>query len=639
MRWRLRNFLLPAVLVLLALMWGCREDEDTGICTDCAEISSFTFLSYNNVALSTDVNAVIGSDRVITVHFPANTNLTSLIPNFIHTGKEVLIGNRVQVSGQTICDFSKPVKYMVVALDGSSAEYTVIATKDPSTDNTLTFFGLKKADNPGLPSDITFVINQQKKEIRGSCFRWIDGDPVVGMIPSFETGAVSVSVEGKTVTSGITAISFKEEFTLMVEAETGVKRSYLVKLLSPQVNATLPVLKIDADGPIDSKEVYQTASLQIFGNGIQEGLWSSSENGKKVEIRLRGNSTLGLPKKPYRIKFPDKYSPLGLNHAKEKSWVLLANDADKSLLRNAVAFRASEILLADNARGAGFTAATRFVDIYLDGIYIGNYHLTDQVEVAPGRVAVQSLKASDGSNPVTITGGYLLEIDGFAASEPLHFITHVNNIPVTIKYPKDDNYHPAQVDYVSNLFGREAEGALFAADFADPVKGWRKYFDEKTWVDYFIISEITGNSDAWWSTYIYKFRDDPLFYFGPVWDFDIAFNNDNRLGDARLKLMADAAHQPRQWVNRLREDPGFRKAVKERWNLKKGELRTLVTFVDQAAESISMSQEANFSVWDIREQKLGHAAAPPASHEVAVRQLREYLEVRWNFLDGVFKGW
>ena len=88
-----------------------------------------------------------------------------------------------------------------------------------------------------------------------------------------------------------------------------------------------------------------------------------------------------------------------------------------------------------------------------------------------------------------------------------------------------------------------------------------------------------------------------------------------------------------------KEDPGFRKAVKERWNLKKGELRTLVTFVDQAAESISMSQEANFSVWDIREQKLGHAAAPPASHEVAVRQLREYLEVRWNFLDGVFKGW
>lgn len=144
MRWRLRNFLLPAVLVLLALMWGCREDEDTGICMDCAEISSFTFLSYNNVALSTDVNAVIGSDRVITVHFPANTNLTSLIPNFIHTGKEVLIGNRVQVSGRTICDFSKPVQYMVVALDGSSAEYTVIATKDPSTDNTLTFFGLKK---------------------------------------------------------------------------------------------------------------------------------------------------------------------------------------------------------------------------------------------------------------------------------------------------------------------------------------------------------------------------------------------------------------------------------------------------------------------------------------------------------------
>ncbi len=527
----------------------------------------------------------------------------------------------------------------MVALDGTSVEYTVTATRDPSSENSITFFGLKKADNPGLPVDVTFTIDQPAGEIRGSLFRWITGDISGGLIPYFETAGVKVTIGGATQTSGSTAVNLKGEVSYTVVSETGAEKKYRVMLLCPQVNATLPILKIDADGPVNSEEVYQTASLQMAGNGIAGGLWNTAENGKKVEIRLRGNSTAWLPKQPYRIKFPDKFSPLGLDHAKEKSWVLLANDADKSLLRNAVAFRASTILLADNRRGPGFTPATRFVDLYLDGNYKGNYHLTDQVEVAPGRVAVESLKAKDGGNPATITGGYLLEIDGFASGEPLYFITRHRQMPVTVKYPKDDDYDPSQVAYISDLFGNQAEGALFSSNFTDPLNGWRKFFDEKTWVDYYILSEITGNPDAWWSTYVYKYRDDPLFYFGPVWDFDIAFNNDNRLGDARLKLMAEAAHQPRQWITRLLEDPGFKKAVKARWNLKKGELRTLPAFVDQSVQQINLSQQANFTVWNIREQKLGHAAAPPVTYEAGIAQLKSYLDTRWAFLDGVFNSW
>ena len=130
---------------------------------------------------------------------------------------------------------------------------------------------------------------------------------------------------------------------------------------------------------------------------------------------------------------------MGLDHAKEKSWVLLANDADKTLLRNAVAFQASRIM-NDNAAKPRFTPATAFIDVYLDGNYEGNYMLTDQLEVVPGRVTVESLKASDGANPANITGGYFLEIDGFGASEPLFFYTAQKNMPVVVKYPKDDDY-------------------------------------------------------------------------------------------------------------------------------------------------------------------------------------------------------
>ncbi len=631
--WRL---LLCGVLLFAA---GCREKDEPGDCRDCAQITTFTLMAYNNPSLTADVSGVIGADHTIMLDLPPKTNIKAMIPNFTFEGKEVVFGDKPLVSGSTILDLSQPLQISVVSLSGSRLTYTIKATLQPSSDNTLLSFGLKKEHNPGLASDVAFTIDQQNRVISGEMLRWIEGDLSGGLVPWFETGGKEVTVEGKAVTSSVTALDFKGEVVFRVTAETGATRDYKVNFICPQVNATLPILKIDADGPINSEEIYQTAMLRIYGNGITEGLWNSAESGKKIEIRLRGNSTAWLPKSPYRIKFPDKFSPLGLNHAKEKSWVLLANDADKTLLRNAVAFEASRILLADHARGPGFTASTLFTDVYVDGNYKGVYHLTDQVEVAPGRVAVESLKAKDGSNPLKISGGYLLEIDGFASSEPVWFSTRLKNIPVTVKYPKDDDHDPAQVEYIRDLFGNQAEAALFSSEFMDPDTGWRRWFDEKSLADYFIISEITGNPDAWWSTYVYKYRNDPRFYFGPAWDFDIAFNNDNRLGDARQKLIYIHGHQYREWITRWLEDPSFKKKVKERWNFKKGELAGLTGYVTRTETLIARSAEANFRVWNIREQKLGHAASPPATYQAGVAQLKSYLETRWQFLDGVFNGW
>jgi hypothetical protein len=78
-----------------------------------------------------------------------------------------------------------------------------------------------------------------------------------------------------------------------------------------------------------------------------------------VTIRGRGNSTWNFAKKPYRIKLDSKQNLLNLP-AKEKNWVLLANHADKTLIRNAVAFKIGQLL------GFEFTPSARFVDVYLN---------------------------------------------------------------------------------------------------------------------------------------------------------------------------------------------------------------------------------------------------------------------------------
>jgi hypothetical protein len=141
----------------------------------------------------------------------------------------------------------------------------------------------------------------------------------------------------------------------------------------------LPAIWIQTENsaPILDKENYVNATVTVKSSDPKEEL--SIQAG----IRGRGNSTWEFPKKPYRIKLDSKTSLLNLQ-AKEKNWVLLANYADKTLIRNAVAFKISGLV------GLEYTPPVRFVDVYLNDALLGNYMLTDQIEVASKRVEVES---------------------------------------------------------------------------------------------------------------------------------------------------------------------------------------------------------------------------------------------------------
>ncbi len=627
------------IILLFVLFWSCKNDDPITGNSDVSILKSFGFQTgYNNPQLAATVDGTINSDRTVTLQLPAETDLTKLVATFTFEGKEVIVNGVPQSSGVSQQNFSAPVTYTVVAGDGSKSSYVVTVNRKPNSGNKIKSFVLKMARNKGLPGDVVFDVDEQKGEITGTLLYWIDSETPSKLVASFETDAASVAVNGVSQINEVTVNDFREKVIYKAKSENTTEKSYTVRMICPQVNASLPVLRINSDAPVVSGEQYVKANLQILGNGITEGLWNSYLDGKKIEIRLRGNSTEALPKKPYRIKFPEKYSPLGLNHAKEKSWVLLANDADKTLLRNAVAFKAGRIL-NDNPAKKRFVPATLFVDLYMNGQYQGNYHFTDQVEVGSGRVDIESLKASDGDNPLKITGGYLLEIDGFGESEPLFFKTLHKNLTVTVKYPEDDNYDVSQFNYIKDYFGNQAEAALFAPDFSNPTTGWRRFFDETTLVDYYIISELTGNPDSWWSTYVFKHRNDPLLYFGPIWDFDIAFNNDQRLGDATYKLMAYNAFDPKVWIQQFLNDDGFKKAVKQRWNAKRSELKTLVDYVDQMVSQINLSQEANFKRWNIQIQSLGHGGTPPQNYAQGISTLKKYLNARYDYINTTFNGW
>ena len=377
---------------------------------------------------------------------------------------------------------------------------------------------------------------------------------------------------------------------------------------------------------ITSKDDYNPATVTIRSS-------VSSQNITNVTcgIRGRGNSTWGMAKKPYRIKLDTKAHMFGLP-ANEKSWVLLANYADKTLMRDAVAAKISELV------GLPFSPSVQFVDLYVNNQYQGNYMFTDQMQDGADRVPVDVLSILDTTEP-KITGGYFLELDGFADGQPLWFTTS-KGLKITVHYPGDTDINSQQLDYIENYINT-FESRLFSSDFTDPDKGYRSMVDSVTLVDWYIGCELTGNSDSFWSTYIYKLRNDNRLYFGPMWDYDIAFNNDNRLGDATNKLMREYAHNPRTWIEQLAKDEWFIKAVERRWTeLVNDDIENiLTTYIDQTAALINQSQQLNFQKWNILNTRVYLETYLFDTYQGGVNYLKTYIHNRIAFLNTSLVGY
>jgi len=401
-----------------------------------------------------------------------------------------------------------------------------------------------------------------------------------------------------------------------------------VKAQSAYTN--LPTIYINTfDGnAVTSTEDYVYAKLtRVTGSTI--------EKYDSLSIRGRGNSTWGLAKKPYRIKFNQKEKFLGTGHAKAKSWTLLANMSDKTLIRNAVAFELGKVL------GLPFNSVAQPVDFVFNGSFQGSYELSDQMEA--GKKRVEITEQEDESN---LTGGYFFEIDGFGTSDgttltgvPLYFRTNKNLI-VSIKSPDDDYLTLNHCNYLRNYLNT-FETALFSDNFKDPTVGYRAYVDSATLINWYIATEMTGNVDGFWSTYMYKQADDPKLYFGPLWDYDIAFNNCNRVGDVTQALMMDkgfGTDLTKVWMKQMWTDPWFAKAVNSRWKaaVAGGLTNHLLQFVDSMAKYVDASQTLNFKKWPIQVRAYNEITLY-STYKEGVDYLKKFITEHATYLTTTFQ--
>lgn len=364
------------------------------------------------------------------------------------------------------------------------------------------------------------------------------------------------------------------------------------------------------------------------------------ENGKvdidkPAGVRERGNFSRTFPKKPWRIKFEKKQSPLDAV-AEGKKWTLVNNYGDKSLMRNVVAFEVAKRF------GMAYAPWVRLVEVALNGEYKGVYQLGDQVDVRPGRVDIDEMDTNDITGEA-LSGGYLLEIDGYASSEPEgEWFTSYQKMPVTIKSP-DDGGTSAQYNYIKNYFNR-FESLLYSSEFDDPEKGYRSMLDIDSFLQHMLTNELCGNHDECWSMYFYKKRNDPRFYFGPVWDFDLSFDNDWRCYPLceRTKYSTylfttaggDAGGVTRNMARRIMiTDMGTRKDISRVWSLAVNDRdlkpESLKQFVREHAELLKDAQRLNFMRWPILNQRVHENPRDEPTYEIAVQNILDFIDERY----------
>ncbi len=496
----------------------------------------------------------------------------------------------------------------------------------------------------GLGSAIEFDFDKDSRTLDAMYLKWIEKDDPEMLIPVFSIDGAKVLVDGAEVVSGETAISFADDFTLTVEAESGDTKDYVVSLNCPQINTELPVLRLQPEREIVDKENYVNTKVTLYSPFTDEGWYSPDD--EPVEVRGRGNSTWILPKKPYRLKFPEKVSPIGLDHTKAKSWVILAHDMDKSLLRNHLAFEVSRVLFNPDENyhdpsAILFTPCSQFINVYMNDEYHGLYQMSDHMEQREGRIAVEELTDKDGADPEKITGGYIVETD---IHEGNHYSPR-KNIKMTYKYPDDKEYDPAQYEYITNFIG-QMENALYSSSFKDPQSGWRKYLDEKTVIDFIIVKELCGDMDGYTSIYMYKRRGVDKLFFGPIWDVDKGWDNDNRTPhwnyppESSLMMFAGfwmPNNVEYDWMQRLWDDETFRAAVAKRWSSVRDRLvNKIMTELDARTAAMSKAIEANYTVWDFNKQASTEANPPADTYPEEIQRIKDLTETRAALLDRLF---
>ncbi len=399
-----------------------------------------------------------------------------------------------------------------------------------------------------------------------------------------------------------------------------------------------------------------------------------------AQVKVRGNWTATLPKKPFRIKYDKKQSMFGLNDGlKAKSWVLLADYADKSMIRNATAF----LLASELFGGKYYSSDCCFTEVYINDDFQGIYLLAEQQQINKGRVDIYEDKNDETSNI-----GYFFELDHYYEGEDPSVVMEINYNSIPFfndcvadeslflnKYVvKNDLNNKEQRDSLETRLQKIWDVAYFAlyqnhsdldnnpyktidengivvedASIKTEFEALNRVIDIESLVDTYLFNEIIQNQDVGYSSFFMSLdlseKGNKKITFQAPWDFDWSFGNSIENLD-KLYIGNFLENEPNHeysnpWLLLVSNSQWFWKLLQKRWfeleNVKEKAIYLIDTFTTNYSKYIDSeyekwSQRSNLVVWCSSKNTLSVTTQKEDSKNVI-----NYLNERFYWLNYYLK--
>ncbi|MBQ6550983.1 MAG: CotH kinase family protein [Lachnospiraceae bacterium] len=292
------------------------------------------------------------------------------------------------------------------------------------------------------------------------------------------------------------------KFTLKMSDRT----EYTVTVLSSSVPAVFITL---ADAELE--DVHADKSLEFTGNTVTFVDPEHPEyclTDSNVTFHGRGNSSWGyFDKRGYALKLSEKTSVFGM--AEAKSWCLIANANDGTLMKNRIAYEIAK------AGSFPWSPDCTFADVWINGDYRGLYLLVEKTEVSPERLDLRD------------RNGVLMELDNyFYMDKDVWFQSDVTGAYVSVKDAvSKGSVAPAEI------FKEKFEALEFGLHtVGTPWEELTEIADMESFAELYLINEMLLNKEIIATgLFMYIDGEDDLIHAGPVWDFDTCMNN---MGDS-----------------------------------------------------------------------------------------------------------
>ncbi|MBE7500536.1 MAG: lamin tail domain-containing protein [Verrucomicrobiales bacterium] len=444
----------------------------------------------------------------------------------------------------------------------------------------------------------------------------------------------------------------------------GVETYHLLGTSTATFTSNLPLMIVHTAGRgIAAEQRIPAFVVAIEPERGRASLRLPPQHEGKAQIELRGQSSLGFPKKAYNLELTDAAGldvevPL-LGLPEESDWVLYAPYSDKPFLQNFLAYELHE-------RMGHYAPRRRFIELFVQTTsgrleyprdYAGIYLLVEKIKVDNHRVDIARLTPDHTAEP-EISGGYMFKKDkdspgdrGFSTTGGAGFSGQA------LKYhePKPREITVAQQNWLRNYLN-QFERALYASDWLSRTgpNHYSHFIDVDSFVDNHWIVEFAKQIDGYrLSNYFHKDRGGQV-KMDPIWDWNLSFGNADYLDGANpsgwyYSLIDQNAHI---WLRRLMNgtpssggqtgDPDFNQRIADRWSVLRTNLfaaSNVIARVDELAALLDEAQVRDFARWP----RLGTYVWPnpplysqPRTYAGIITNLKNWIQQRYNWIDRQF---